>query len=95
MFCTPKVFYIRATALFDKYFHTFSSKKLSTSDQCVKSEAYINGNENLSINSRRSAPIHKTSKRINQYSGKESASERGSMEDHPRGHPSSCDIVLK
>lgn len=40
-------------------------------------------------------PSSITSMRINQYSGKESASERGSMEDHPRGHPSSCDITLK
>lgn len=48
---------IRATALFDKYFHSFSSKQLSSSDQCVKNEAYINGNENSSINSRWSISI--------------------------------------
>lgn len=46
-----------ATALFDKYFHSFSSKQLSSSDQCAKSEAYINGNEDSSINSRWSASI--------------------------------------
>jgi len=44
-----------ATALFDKYFQSFSSKQLS--DRSVKNEAYIDGNEDSGINSRWSAPI--------------------------------------